>query len=100
MTQLTRFFNVPKHLDQPKTLCGFPADEIAPGLSVFIIAFILQSELFGGLLGCIWFVSLRLLKQNYGEYCISLFFFHLAPEKIMSVMFKKTPQAKRIHWIF
>ncbi|WP_299006894.1 type IV conjugative transfer system protein TraL [uncultured Shewanella sp.] len=99
MDNPTLFFSIPKHLNNQKTLLGFPIDELAPALCIFFILFSAQYAATGFFLAAAWFLSMRKLKSQYGHNALRLALFWYAPNEFSKSFFKVTPSASKRYWL-
>lgn len=94
------FYAIPKHLNNGKTIVGLPMDEVLPAAILFMLLFVGKHQLAALIVALIWFISLRMLKTQFGENIIALSLYWFSSESISSIIFKRSPSSTRRYWLF
>jgi len=94
------FYSIPKHLNNGKTIVGLPMDEVLPAMIFFLLLFMSKHQLAALAVSFVWFISLRMLKTQFGENIIALSLYWFSSESISSKIFKRSPSSTRRYWLF
>jgi conjugal transfer pilus assembly protein TraL len=94
------FYVIPKHLNKGKTIVGLPMDEVLPALIIFAAFFATKHQLIAIVVATLWFVGLRMLKNQYGDNIIALSAYWFGSSAVSSSIFKRSPSAARRYWLF
>jgi conjugal transfer pilus assembly protein TraL len=93
-------FIIARHLDRGRTLLGFPMDEMLPALALFFWLLSTRHLVWGLVLGLVWFIGLREIKQRWGAHALFLGLHRYAPGEWGRGVFPRTPAAHRRYWVF